>query len=87
MKTAKWYWITAWIFIGIGGALILIPLAIVLAQYFTYDSAANSAPAAVVFLNLCYTVPFGLIGLSFAWYYFLEWKKIKKAESNPSVKQ
>jgi peptidoglycan biosynthesis protein MviN/MurJ (putative lipid II flippase) len=84
MKTAKWYWITAWIFIGIGGALILIPLAIVLAQYFTYDSAANSAPAAVVFLNLCYTVPFGFIGLSFGLVLFPRMEENKKGrEQSP----
>lgn len=83
MRNSKSFWITAWIFIGLGAGLILIPLAVVIAQYFTYDSVNNSAPAGVVFLNLLYTVPFGIIALSFGWYYFLDWKKAKKAESNP----
>jgi predicted membrane channel-forming protein YqfA (hemolysin III family) len=87
MKNVKTAWIMAWIFLGAGTVLVLVPLTICLVQYFTYDAVNNSAPAATVFFSLFYTAPFALIVLSFAWYYFLEWKRAKKAAAAASTHQ
>jgi hypothetical protein len=86
MRNSKSFWITAWIFIGLGAGLILIPLAVVIAQYFTYDSVNNSAPAGR-------GLPQPSLHGAFWYHRLILWlvllprlEKIKKAESNPPAK-